>query len=165
MPVSKSSSSSAASKRRTRSAVAKRDGAAAPHVKTLSHAQGSNFPAGRMLIASPLAVADIVRSVPRGRVITLPVLRARLARQFGADYTCPITTGIFLRIAAEAALEEGSADTLPVWRVVRDDGRCLDKFVGGPARQAERLKAEGVAMLQRRTTWLVESPGEVALRE
>lgn len=141
--------------RTRRTAVAKRDTAPAPHVKTLRQAKGPGFPAGRMLIASPQAVADVVAAIPKGHVITFPMLRAALARQFGADYTCPITTGIFLRVAAEAALEEQRADALPVWRVVREDGACLDKFIGGPDQQAERLRADGVEVERRRTRWYV----------
>ncbi len=148
---------------RRRTAVAKRDQAPPPHVKILDQPKGANYPVGRMLIASPLAVAEQVAAVPPGRVITLPVLRARLALRFGADYTCPITTGIFLRIAAEAALEEGSADMLPVWRVVREDGACLDKIPGGPGQQAVRLRAEGVDVVQRRARFFVDDVSRVKL--
>lgn len=138
-----------------KSAVLKRDQAAAPHVKTLTEAKGNNYPPGRMLVASPLAVQEELATVPRGRVITAPGLRARLARRFGADYTCPITTGIFLRIVAEAALEEARANDVPVWRVVAENGAMLDKLPGGPDRQAERLKAEGVELEKRRGKWFV----------
>jgi alkylated DNA nucleotide flippase Atl1 len=98
-----------------------------------------------MLIASPLAVAEAVEQVPAGRVITMGGLRAQLAERYGAEYTCPLTTGIFLRIAAEAAVEEGDGGRqTPYWRVVRDDGRLLDKLPGGAAAQAKLLLAEGV---------------------
>lgn len=128
------------------SAVKKRDGARAPMVKRLGKALGSQFPAGAMLIASPLAVAEAVEQVPAGRVITMGGLRAQLAERYGAEYTCPLTTGIFLRIAAEAAVEEGDGGRqTPYWRVVRDDGRLLDKLPGGAAAQAKLLLAEGVA--------------------
>lgn len=128
------------------SAVQKRDGARAPEVKRLDQALSPQFPAGAMLIASPLAVAEAVEQVPAGRVIPMGELRARLAEHYGADYTCPLTTGIFLRIAAEAAVEEGEGGRqTPYWRVVRDDGRLLDKLPGGAAAQAKLLLAEGVA--------------------
>jgi hypothetical protein len=132
-------------------------------VKTLETPKGANYPAGRMLIASPLVVADEVRSVPAGRVITLSALRDRLARRFDADFTCPMTTGIFLRVAAEAALEEGLSEMLPVWRVVREDGACLEKIAGGPRRQAEQLRAEGVDVAQRRTRFVVADLSRVKL--
>ncbi len=144
-------------------AVAKRDAAAAPQVKTLTESKGSNYPPGRMLVASPLAVQDELTQVPPGRVITAPVLRARLARRFGADYTCPITTGLFLRIVAEAALEEARDREVPVWRVVAEHGALLDTRPGGAARQAERLQEEGVAVERRRARWVVTDLKTVAV--
>lgn len=155
----------AASPRTRRTAVAKRDDAPAPRVETLLEPKGPGFPAGRMLIASPQAIADVVSAIPAGRVITFPMLRAALARQFGADYTCPVTTGIFLRVAADAALEEGRADALPVWRVVREDGACLDKVVGGPEQQAARLRNEGLDVERRRTRWYVRDVQQAAVRD
>lgn len=149
--------------RSPQTAVHKRDSAAQPQVKTLTDAKGSNYPPGRMLIASPLAVQDELATVPAGRVITAPQLRARLARRFGADYTCPITTGIFLRIVAEAALEEARAGEVPVWRVVSENGALLEKLPGGPERQAARLKAEGVAVVRRRSRWFVDGLEHVAV--
>jgi alkylated DNA nucleotide flippase Atl1 len=131
---------------RRKSAVDRRDIAAAPYVKVLDEPKSAAFPAGRMLIASPRAVHDVVSSVPDGRVIAFGTLRNALAAQFGADYTCPITTGIFLRIAADASEEErqaGATQTTPWWRVVRDDGSLFEKLPGGRARQAKLLAAEG----------------------
>jgi len=60
--------------------------------------------------------------------------------------TCPLTTGIFVRIVAEAAEEErrdGKKQVTPYWRVIRDDGSLNEKFPGGVAAQARRLKEEG----------------------
>ncbi|MCU0633733.1 MAG: MGMT family protein [Gemmatimonadaceae bacterium] len=135
--------------RAKRSAVSKRDDARAPDVKVLPKALGAAFPAGRMLIASPLEVQAVLAKVPSGHVIRVGALRAQLARRFGADYTCPVTTGIFLRIAAEAAEEErgdGAPGALAWWRVVRDDGTLLDTLPGGRAEQARHLEREGVAV-------------------
>jgi alkylated DNA nucleotide flippase Atl1 len=88
----------------------------------------------------------LIRKVPRGKLVTQAELREKLARAAGADVACPITTGIFVRIVAEAAAEDmraGKARVTPYWRVVRDDGRLLEKLPGGPLGQAERLEAEG----------------------
>ena len=76
-------------------------------------------------------------------------LRERLARDGGADVTCPLTTGIFVRIVAEAAEEDrraGKKQIAPYWRVVRDDGSLNEKFPGGPRAQARKLRAEGFAI-------------------
>lgn len=133
-------------KSRRKSAVDKRDTAREPYVKVLVEEKGKAFPAGKMLIASPLTVQRIVERVPAGRVITFGALRAALAKQFGADYACPVMTGIFLTVAADAAEEErlaGSTDNMPWWRVVRDDGGLMEKLPGGVARQMRGLAVEG----------------------
>jgi alkylated DNA nucleotide flippase Atl1 len=57
-----------------------------------------------------------------------------------------MVTGILLRIAAEAAEEDARAGRkriAPWWRVLREGGRCNEKYPGGTAAQAERLSAEG----------------------
>jgi hypothetical protein len=122
-----------------------------PIVKTLTSPKGSNYPAGRMLIASPTVIAAVLQHVPRGRVLTSSALRAALAQAYDADYTCPMTTGIFLRMAAESADVAGAGDAVPWWRVVRDDGGLNDKLPGGAAGQARRLAREGVAVSSART--------------
>jgi alkylated DNA nucleotide flippase Atl1 len=130
-------------------AIDRRDGHASPVVKRLDAPRGRLYPPGDMLVASPLAIDAIVRRIPRGRVCTLVALREALAAAHGADYTCPMTTGIFLRIAAEAAEEEramGARDVTPWWRVVRETGALLEKVPGGAVRQRVLLEGEGVAM-------------------
>jgi alkylated DNA nucleotide flippase Atl1 len=101
---------------------------------------------GTMLIPKPLDVDAMIRKVPRGKVVTLTQLREKLARAAGADITCPLMAGMFLRISAEAAAEEmraGKSRITPYWRVIRDDGRLLEKLPGGAAEQARHLEAEG----------------------
>ena len=103
------------------------------------------FGKGTMLIPSPLDVEAVIRKVPRGKVITSSQLGAKLAHAAGTNCTCPMTTGIFVRIIAEAAAE---SRITPYWRVVRDDGSFNEKFPGGPSIQAGRLKAEGHIIYQ-----------------
>jgi hypothetical protein len=101
---------------------------------------------GQMLIPTPLQVAAALRRVPRGRLITAAVLRDRLARKAGADFTCPMTMGIFLNIlagATEEALAEERPAVAPYWRVVDERGSLPPKFPPGRARQAAHLRAEG----------------------
>jgi len=104
------------------------------------------FGKGKMLIPKPLDLDALIRKVPRGKVLTLTQLREKLARAAGADVTCPMVAGIHLRIVAEAAaadLNAGKPRVTPYWRVVRDDGRLLEKAPGGPSEQARLLEAEG----------------------
>ena len=101
---------------------------------------------GRMLIPRPLDVDAMMRKVEKGKLATANQIRERLAREHGADLTCPLVTGIFLRIAAEVAEEdfrEGATQVTPYWRVVRADGSLNEKFPGGAEAQAARLSKEG----------------------
>ena len=133
-----------------KTAIAQRDQAPPPRVEVIAVATPET-PAGRMLIASPLAVERVIRAVPEGRVVTLGALRAALARDHRADYTCPLTTGRFLRIVALAAEEEraaGRGPLAPYWRVVQDDGALVEALPGGVAAQARALDREGVVVLR-----------------
>lgn len=99
-----------------------------------------------MLIATPSLVDAEIRKVPSGKIVTVSQIMKRLAEDFNADSTCPLTTGIFVRISAEAAEEYrhmGRKDITPYWRVIKSDGGLNEKFPGGVEAQARRLKNEG----------------------
>ena len=99
-----------------------------------------------MLVPSPRDVDAVIRGVRKGRLISVGEIRRYLAGKYSADVTCPLTTGIFIRIAAEAANEaaqEGAYRITPYWRVIKDDGSLNPKFPGGVEGQAERLRDEG----------------------
>lgn len=124
----------------------KMEGAAEAKVVAIPPKMQTQCRKGKMLIPKPLDVDALIRKVPRGKVVTQAQLREKLARAAGADVACPITTGIFVRIVAEAAAEDlraGQSRVTPYWRVVRDDGRLIEKLPGGPTAQAEHLEAEG----------------------
>jgi uncharacterized protein YdhG (YjbR/CyaY superfamily) len=102
---------------------------------------------GTMLIPRPLDVDAAMRRARKGRLISLSQIRGLLAAAGGADHACPLTTGIFVRVAAEAAEEDrraGKKRITPYWRTVRDDGTLNDKFPGGARAQAALLRGEGV---------------------
>jgi len=99
-----------------------------------------------MLVPSPTEVEAVMRTIPKGTLMTTSALRNLMAGKFHANASCPIATGIFARIVAEATEEDaaaGKAKIVPYWRVVKDDGSLNPKFPGGAERQAERLAQEG----------------------
>ena len=59
-----------------------------------------------MYISSPEEVNEFVKGITKGEFMTPKDMRAALAKAGGAEHTCPVSTGIFLRIASEAAYEE-----------------------------------------------------------
>lgn len=111
----------------------------------------TRFGKGMMLIPTPLLVDGVVRRVPKGKLITVGRIREKLSRDHKANVTCPLTTGIFLRIVAEAAEEDralGVKRVSPYWRVVRDDGGLNPKFPGGVTQQARYLRTEGFVVVR-----------------
>lgn len=105
---------------------------------------------GTLLIPSPRDVESEIRAIRKGTVRPVSKIRQDLAAKYDTDSACPLVTGIFVRIAAEAAEEEardGKTRITPYWRVVKDDGSLNPKFPGGVDRQAERLRDEGLRVL------------------
>jgi hypothetical protein len=112
----------------------------------------SRFGKGTMLIPTPKLVDELIRRIPKGKLVTVGELRRKLAADFAADVTCPLTTGIFVRIAAEAAEEDranGRRRITPYWRVVKDDGGLNPKFPGGEHLQARWLRSEGLSIVHK----------------
>lgn len=82
------------------------------------------IPAGsRMLISTPVMVDAAIRRIPPGIFLSIPELREAVAAEYEAEYVCPITFGMNLRIVAESAYEQFKrgvpiANVTPVWRVI-----------------------------------------------
>jgi hypothetical protein len=119
----------------------------------------SQFGKGMMLIPTPKLVDAIVRQVRKGRLVTVGEIRRKLAADFSADVTCPLTTGIFIRIVAEASEEDranGRKRIAPYWRVIKDDGSLNPKFPGGEQLQARNLRREGFSIAHQGKRTLVK---------
>lgn len=110
----------------------------------------------RMLFAPPVDYDKIIRAVPRGKLITAEQIRAYLAAVYGADFTCPLTAGIFISLVAQASNERG-ADETPYWRALKKDGELNAKYPGGVEDQRRRLEEEGHKVFQRGKRFFVES--------
>jgi alkylated DNA nucleotide flippase Atl1 len=104
------------------------------------------FGTGKMLIPKPLDINALINKVPKGKLVTVTQIRDKLAEAAHANCSCPMTTGIFLRIVAEVAEEDlrsGKRGVTPYWRVIKADGSLNEKFPGGVQAQAAHLKEEG----------------------
>lgn len=120
-----------------------------PKIVEIPPKMTKKFGTGKMLIPRPLNVDALIRKVKKGKLVTQSQIREKLAKDFKADVTCPITTGIFIRIAAEAAEEDlraGRKQVTPYWRVLKPDGSLNEKFPGGFERQAALLEKESHAI-------------------
>jgi alkylated DNA nucleotide flippase Atl1 len=100
---------------------------------------------GTMLITTPLDIQTMIQQIPDGKLLTVRGLMDRLAVNAGTDTTCPMTTGIFLRIVAEVAELDRTDDNpvAPYWRVLKKGGKLNPKFPGGAVAQAKKLEEEG----------------------
>ena len=96
----------------------------------------------KMLIAPPLEYNDIMAQVPEGKLITALEIRKYLAIKHGAEFTCPMTAGIFISLAAQASCERED-DRIPFWRTLKTDGDLNPKYPGGIEYQKEMLSKEG----------------------
>ncbi len=117
-----------------------------PKVVELTGKQAEKWGEGTMAIPSPLEVDEIMRKVPKGKLITINIIRQKIAEKHGATIGCPVTTGIFAWIAAHAAEEakaEGKKRITPWWRTLKEGGVLNPKYPGGVQKQMELLEAEG----------------------
>ena len=117
-----------------------------PRVVEINAKMSQRWGTGTCVIPAPIEVDEIMRSVPKGKLITTNQIRESLARKHGATIGCPITTGIFSNMAARAAEEDAGAgrkEITPYWRTLKSKGELNEKYPGGTEAQAARLQAEG----------------------
>lgn len=102
----------------------------------------------RMYFAPPIDYDTVMKRVPYGRLTTVGKIREHFAKRSGADFTEPITAGIFVSIAAWASYQRNDNET-PYWRTLKANGELNEKYPGGAAAQKERLEAEGHTIIRR----------------
>lgn len=102
----------------------------------------------KMYFAPPIDYDHLMKKIPYGKVITLGEIREYLAKQNGADFTEPMTAGIFTNIAAWASDQRDHHKT-PYWRTLKADGELNPKYPGGIFAQKAQLEAEGHTVIQK----------------
>lgn len=123
-----------------------------PKIQLISDARSiEKYGGSRMYFAPPIDYDRAMRRVPFGKVTTVGTIRALFARQNGADFTEPITAGVFVSIAAWASAQR-SGDETPYWRTLKANGELNEKYPGGGAAQREKLAAEGHEIIARGRT-------------
>ena len=116
----------------------------------------ARFGGTKLLVAAPLQYNEIMAKIPTGKLITADRIRERLAAQFDADATCPLTAGIFINICAHAS-EERDDDKIPWWRTLKAKGELNEKFPGGIDGQKLLLELEGHVVIQKGKRYFVEN--------
>lgn len=84
----------------------------------------------KMYFAPPIDYDKVMKQIPCGRVITVGKIREHFAKLNGADFTEPITAGIFVSIAAWASYQRSNDET-PYWRTLKANGELNEKYPGG----------------------------------
>lgn len=129
-----------------------RDSKDMPKFQTITDKKSiEKYGGDRMYFAPPMDYDRVMRQVPCGKVITVGAIREYFARQSGADFTEPITAGIFVSIAAWASFQR-TEDETPYWRTLKADGELNAKYPGGVLAQKEKLEAEGHTIIRRGRT-------------
>lgn len=105
----------------------------------------------KMYFAPPIDYDRVMKRVPFGKLLTVGAIREYFAKKNGADFTDPITAGIFVSIAAWASYQR-TEDETPYWRTLKANGELNAKYPGGAEAQKEKLEAEGHTVVKKGRT-------------
>lgn len=109
----------------------------------------------RMFLAPPLYYDKLMRKVPKGELITVGQIREYLAKENNADFTCPLTAGIFINIVAWASYQR-KEDITPYWRTLKTNGELNNKYPEGIELQKRLLEEEGHTIIQKESKYYVK---------
>jgi hypothetical protein len=93
---------------------------------------------GKMLLPCPATVEALLKKIPEDKLLTIDLIRKKLADQFNVQTTCPFNTKLCLR-----ALANDPGKQIAYWQVVRGNGELIDYFPGGVAGHAALLSQQG----------------------
>jgi len=129
-----------------------------PRVERITEKMSKRWGTGTVAIPAPMEVDAMMKKVPEGKLITINEIREAVAKKYNAAIGCPITTGIFAWIAANAAEEqkqEGQKDITPYWRTLKTGGIINPKYPGGVEAQRKLLEEEGHKVVQKGKEYIV----------
>jgi hypothetical protein len=135
-----------------------RDSKDLPRVEEITEKMSKRWGTGTVVIPAPMEVDELMRKVPERKLVTINEIRLALAKKHGATIGCPMTTGIFAWIAANAAAEErqrGREDITAYWRTLKTGGEINPKYPGGIETQKKLLEREGHTVVQRGKRYFV----------
>ena len=129
-----------------------------PRVEKITDKMSKRWGTGTVVIPAPMEVDEMMRRVPEGKLITINEIRKALAKKHNATIGCPMTTGIFAWIAANAAEEkrqEGDKAITPYWRTLKTGGAINPKYPGGVKAIKKLLEKEGHEVVQKGKKYVV----------
>lgn len=114
-----------------------------PKIQIISDAKSiKKYGGSKMFLAPPVYYDELMKKVPKGKLITVSLMREYLAKKHGADFTDPLTAGIFVIIAAQASYQRNENLT-PFWRTLKSDGELNMKYPEAIGLQKNLLEKEG----------------------
>jgi len=114
-----------------------------PKIQTITDPKSiEKYGGSRMYFAPPIDYDKVMKTIPWGKLTTVGEIRRYFARRNRADFTEPITAGIFVSIAAWASSQR-TEDITPYWRTLKANGELNPKYPGGAEAQRAKLEAEG----------------------
>lgn len=120
-----------------------------PKIQTVTDEKTiEKYGGNKMYFAPPADYDKVMKKIPFGKLITVSEIRKFLAEQNGADFTEPMTAGIFITIAAWASYQRKENKT-PFWRTLKANGELNEKYPGGALKQKELLESEGHIVVQK----------------
>ena len=129
-----------------------------PKVEKITEKMSKRWGTGTVVIPAPMEIDAMMKKVPSGKLVTINEIRAALARKHKATIGCPMTTGIFAWIAANAAEEQrqkGVKAITPYWRTLKTGGVINPRYPGGVEGQRKLLEKEGHKVIQKGRKHLV----------
>ena len=121
-----------------------------PKIQTITDPKSiEKYGGSRMYFAPPIDYDKVMKRVPWGKLTTVGEIRRYFARRNRADFTEPITAGIFVSTAAWASFQRNGEDETPWWRTLKADGELNPQFPGGIDAQRRKLEAEGHTIICR----------------
>jgi alkylated DNA nucleotide flippase Atl1 len=112
-----------------------------------------------VVLVNPSEVVEIMKQVPKGKLITIVEICKKIAKQHGVPACCTLTTGIFIMTAANAAEEaskEGKSLDIPYWRTLKTDGFLNGKYPGGQEAHKRLLERENFRVIARGKKYQVD---------
>lgn len=142
-----------------------KDSKGLPKVEKITPKMSQRWGIGTVVIPAPIEVDAMMKKVPKGKLITINEIRQALAKKHKATISCPLTTGIFAWVAANAAEEQrqqskkntrlpaskrsNGGQVTPYWRTLKTEGIINEKYPGGAQVQKKLLVKEGHKVVQK----------------
>ena len=121
-----------------------------PKIVELDEKASKRWGGKTMVIAPPSDYDELMKKVPKGKLITIDTLRKAMAKKYNTDITCPLTCGIFVNICAWASYQR-EKDKTPFHRTLKSDGELNIKYPEAIELQKKLLEEEGHTIISKGT--------------